>query len=133
MKLPTASRFLFLVPLAIGGFAALVGLAFAGIWSARLLDQHWLDREFARLCQGEAFVPAHRLQLWESPLPRASRQPVPGPVSPFNSPIVMYVSIGKPVDRAILKSRKTGGLCYIDYPCRDPVVGDIITSAQSTL
>ena len=135
MKLPSSRRFLFLVPLSIVGFAALIGVAFAGLWSVRLIDQAWVDREFARLCQGEAFEPPQGLQPWEAPLPQGWVQYVPGPVSPFNTPIEMRVTVGKPVPRAILRSRKTGGLCTLAYiqQCTDPVIGDIVTSAPSTM
>ena len=133
MKLPSARRFLFLVPLAIAGFAALIGVVYAGLWSARLLDQYWVDREFARLCEGDRFDPLRSLQPWEPPLPYGRVQYVPGPVSPFDTPIQMFVTVGKPVGHAFLRSRKTGGLCNFSQQCRDPVVGGISTIAPSTL
>jgi hypothetical protein len=132
VKLPNARRFLFLVSIAIGAFGAFVGAAFAGLWSARLLDQYWVDSEFARLCEGEPVEARQGIHPSLPAIPDSSRR-IPGPVSAFDTAIEIYVSTGKPATYATLTSRKTGGLCYFDHPCSDPVVGGLFSRAPRTM
>ena len=86
MKIPSAGRFLFLIPLALVLF---VGGTIGGIWSVRLFDQFLANRAFDNLCsQGHPpKVPLDSLSM---------RYFLPS-TTPFYTSVYASMSIGSPV------------------------------------
>ena len=93
MKFPSPRRILFfLVPLSVALFIAGVGSVAGGVvavvWSARLLDEFLVDREFERLCAGEPYsVPKEGFR---------TIQELPS-LTPLHTSIQMFVVVGQPV------------------------------------